>query len=114
MKKQITFRNYEGSLAETKDYQKLHNFLVESKNTEYTYGRFDWMMTNWEYLEDQFLDRIGIWEEDAKIVAADLYDHSLDTIFPITLLLNIKLFDASILTLFDAKNEYILQNFQWK
>ena len=28
--------------------------------------------------------------------------------------LNIKLFDASILTLFDAKNEYILQNFQWK
>ena len=29
-------------------------------------------------------------------------------------ILNIKLFDASILTLFDAKNEYILQNFQWK
>lgn len=85
MKKQITFRNYEGSLAETKDYEKLHNFLVESKNTEYTYGRFDWMMTNWEYLEDQFLNRIGIWEEDEKIVAADLYDHSLDTIFPITL-----------------------------
>ncbi|WP_280527254.1 hypothetical protein [Clostridium sp. BJN0001] len=29
-----------------------------------------------------------------------------------TVVLNVKLFDANIITLFDAKNEYILQNLQ--
>ena len=85
MEKQIKLRNYEGSRLETSDYKKLHDFLVESKNTEYTYARFDWMMMNWEYLDDEFLTRIGIWEQNGKIVAANLYDHSLDDIFPIVL-----------------------------
>ena len=66
----MTFRTYIGSRMETGDYQKLHDFLVETKNTEYTYARFDWMMTNWDYLEDQYLERIGIWEEEEKMVGA--------------------------------------------
>ena len=81
----MTFRTYSGSRMETGDYQKLHDFLVETKNTEYTYARFDWMMTNWDYLEDRYLDRIGIWEEDGKMVGAVLFDHSLDVLFPIVL-----------------------------
>ena len=81
----MIFRTYSGSRMGTGDYQKLHNFLVETGNTEYTYARFDWMMTNWDYLEDQYLNRIGIWEEDDKIVGTVLFDHSLDVLFPIVL-----------------------------
>ena len=42
----MTFRTYSGDRTEAGDYGKLHDFLVESGNTEYTYARFDWMMTN--------------------------------------------------------------------
>ena len=38
-------------------------------------------MTNWDYLEDQYLERIGIWEEEEKMVGAVLFDHSLDVLF---------------------------------
>lgn len=79
----VKFRTYTGGINKCEDYKKLHDFLVESKNTEYTYARFDWMMTNREYLEAQYLDRIGIWEDGNQIVATTLYDHSLDDIFPI-------------------------------
>jgi len=85
MKNKIVFRTYEGGREINTDFRKVYNFLVESKNTEYTYGRFDWMMTNWEYLEEQFLNRIGIWEEQGQIVAADLFDLSLGDVFPVTL-----------------------------
>ena len=84
----MKFRTYKGDRTESGDYRKIHDFLVESENEEYTYARFDWMMTNWEYLEDQYLNRIGIWEDDeqnGKIVGATLYDHELDIIFPIAL-----------------------------
>ena len=56
----MTFRTYSGDRTEAGDYGKLHDFLVESGNTEYTYARFDWMMTNWPYLEAQYLERIGL------------------------------------------------------
>ncbi|MBQ2407711.1 MAG: hypothetical protein II312_13805 [Lachnospiraceae bacterium] len=81
----MTFRTYTGNRMETGDYQRLHNFLVETKSTEYTYARFDWMMTNWDYLEDRYLERIGIWESEGKIVGAMLFDHSMDVLFPMVL-----------------------------
>ena len=62
----MTFRTYSGDRTEAGDYGKLHDLLVESGNTEYTYARFDWMMTNWPYLEAQYLERIGLWEDDGK------------------------------------------------
>ena len=78
-------RTYMGNRSEIGDYKKIHDFLVKSANEEYTYGRFDWMMTNWEYLEDQYLNRIGIWEDNKEIVGATMFDHELDIIFPIVL-----------------------------
>lgn len=81
----MTFRTYTGDRTKNGDFRKVHNFLVETKNTEYTYARFDWMMTNWDYLEDSYLERIGIWEHDGKIVGAVLFDHSFDVLFPIAL-----------------------------
>lgn len=59
--KMIQARNYNGDRTETRDYKKVHDFLVKSNCVDYTYGRFDWMMTNWEYLEDRYLSVPGIW-----------------------------------------------------
>lgn len=39
----MTFRTYEGNTLEPGDYQRLHDFLIETKSTEYTYGRFDYL-----------------------------------------------------------------------
>ena len=81
----ISFRTYEGDRTGTGDYEKIHGFLVRTGRTDYTYARFDWMLTNWEYLEDEYLQRIGIWEKEGEIVGVTLFDHSLDVIFPIVL-----------------------------
>lgn len=85
MMEDTIMRTYKGNRKETGDYRNIHDFLVKAGNEEYTYGRFDWMMTNWEYLEDQYLDRIGIWEENDEIVGVTMFDHSLDIVFPIVL-----------------------------
>lgn len=77
------FKNYEGDKTESGDYAKIHHFLAKNKYADYTYGRFDWMMTNWDYLEDQYLNRIGIWQEVGEVVGVTLFDHSLDVIFPL-------------------------------
>jgi len=78
----IQFRNYEGDRTGNGDFGKVHDFLARNRFPDYTYARFDWMMTNWDYLEEQYLNRIGIWQEDGEIVGIDLFDHSMDAIFP--------------------------------
>lgn len=85
MQKQISFRRFTGGYGVSEDYLRLHDFLVESGNTEYTYGRLDWMITHRPYLEEEHLDKIGIWQEGERIVAATLFDTSLDDIFPVVL-----------------------------
>lgn len=81
--KNIIFRNFSGGYGISADYLKLHDFLVENNNYDFTYGRLDWMITHRPYLEEQFLNRIGIWEDNGKIVATTLFDTSLDDIYPI-------------------------------
>ena len=39
--KMIQARNYNGDRTETRDYKKVHDFLVKSNCVDYTYGRFD-------------------------------------------------------------------------
>ena len=79
----ITLRRFAGGYGMSEDFYWLHDFLAEAGNTQYTYGRLDWMITHRPYLEEESLCRIGIWEEDGRIVAADLFDTSMDDIFPI-------------------------------
>ena len=78
-------RNYAGRYGVSADYCLVHEFLVECQNEAYSYARFDWMITHRPYLQEQFLNRIGLWEAEGKVVAADLYDTSLDDIFVLTL-----------------------------
>lgn len=81
----ISYTHYKGELCTNEDYDELHNFLVGIHNEQYTYARFDWMMTNREYLDATNLDKIGIWKENNNIVAVVMYDHSLDDVYPIYL-----------------------------
>ena len=84
-KTKIIYKRYKGQLNTNEDYDELHNFLVSTHNEQYTYARFDWMMTNREYLDDANLDKIGIWKDNNNIVAVVMYDHSLDDVYPIYL-----------------------------
>lgn len=81
----LTFRTFKGSFGVSEDYILLHNFLVKSKNTSYTYARLDWMITHKPYLEEQNLCKIGMWFDGDELVASDLFDTTMDDIFPITL-----------------------------
>lgn len=81
----ITFRTYTGRYGVSEDYIKVHDFLVESGNEAFPYARFDWMITHRPYLQEEFLNRIGLWEQEDKIVAVALFDTALDDIFIITL-----------------------------
>ena len=81
----IIKETYKGKLDTNEEYDELHSFLVKSNNEQYTYARFDWMMTNRSFLDSDNLDKIGIWKTNDEIVATVLYDHSIDAVYPIYL-----------------------------
>lgn len=81
----IRMRSFKGGYGISDDYIALHNFLVDSGNPEFSYARLDWMITHRPYLQEENLCKIGIWEDEGKIVAADLFDTTLDNIFPVVL-----------------------------
>lgn len=81
----IQVRNFTGKYGVSDDYIRLHNFLVESGDTDFQYARLDWMITHRPYLQEEHLQKIGIWEDNGKIVAVDLFDTRLDDIFPVVL-----------------------------
>ena len=65
----ITFRNYQSP----GDFQRISAFLINHHQTGNRDG--NWLEPAWEYmhfhpmLEQQYLDRIGIWEDQGTIVA---------------------------------------------
>lgn len=77
----ITFRHYNNS----EDYNRVDAFLIQ----HYQPGNADgnWIAPAWEYmhghpmLDKSSLGKIGIWEEDGKIVAVAHYESSLGEAF---------------------------------
>lgn len=77
----ISFRNYHHH----HDYQHISQFLIEN----YQPGNSDgnWLEPAWEYmhghpyLQPEYLDRIGIWEEHGDIVAVVHYEWRLGEAF---------------------------------
>lgn len=59
-----------------KDYFKVRNFLLEVDNPNYPFGRWDWMITH-SYLDKTAIPKIGIWEENDRIVALATNDGAL-------------------------------------
>lgn len=74
------FRNYKNSHAFSEDYYKVRDFLVTLKYAEYSYTRWDWMITH-SYLDQNLLNLIGLWEEDGELVGLVVFDLSLGTAF---------------------------------
>lgn len=96
MNENITYRNFSGGYGVSEDYIKIHDFLVKCEEIDFSYARFDWMITHRPYLQEQYLGRIGIWEDKGIIVAAALFDTTLDDAFLIALLKYEYLYDEMI------------------
>ena len=77
----VTFRQYAG----LDDYSRVDEFLIEHHQP----GNLDgnWLEPAWEYmhghpcLDTSSLEKIGIWEDDGKIVAVAHYESSLGEAF---------------------------------
>ncbi|MDU1413730.1 MAG: GNAT family N-acetyltransferase [Clostridium sp.] len=80
----INFRNYTTEAGITEDYHKVREFLVKRGYSEFTYARWDWMTTH-SYLDKSVLNKIGIWEDDEKIVGLAVCDCHLGDSFCLAL-----------------------------
>jgi len=72
----VKLRTYQNESKFCPDYYKIRNFLIELDSPNWHFGRWDWMITH-TMLDKAGLPKIGIWEDDGKIVALAIYDTKL-------------------------------------
>lgn len=80
----IKFRNYTKQSGITEDYHKVREFFINLGYAEFTYARWDWMTTH-SSLDRSSVGRIGIWEEDNKIIGVATFDTHLGNAYCLTL-----------------------------
>jgi ribosomal protein S18 acetylase RimI-like enzyme len=80
----IKFRNYTNQAGITEDYHKVRDFFIRLGYAEFTYTRWDWMATH-GYLDKSAVGRVGIWEDDGKIIGVATFDCQLGSAFCLTL-----------------------------
>lgn len=80
----IQFRNYTKQSGITEDYHKVRDFFIRLGYAEFTYTRWDWMITH-GYLDRSAVGKIGIWEDDKQIVGVATFDCQLGEAFCLTL-----------------------------
>lgn len=77
----VKLRHYTDQPGFTEDFFKVRNFLMKIHEPGYT-GR-NWLWARWEYmfshpsLDETNLWRIGLWEDEGKIVALVTYEHNI-------------------------------------
>jgi GNAT superfamily N-acetyltransferase len=83
----VTFRKYRNGILYNDDYSNVRKFLIELDNHNYHFGRWDWMlMCFWgEWTDPDGIEKIGIWENNNKIIAIATYDSTLGSAFLLTL-----------------------------
>jgi len=68
-----TFRRYACPAGITEDYYLLRAFFLKRLGDDFPFGRWDWMIThNW--LDQDAVGKIGIWEEDGAVVGVATFD----------------------------------------
>lgn len=77
------FRTYRSDPLFGEDYHRLRDFLLRLDSHNYSFGRWDWMITH-SYLDASGLDKIGLWEENGRVVAAATYDCKLGSAYLLT------------------------------
>lgn len=70
---EITRRHYTEIPGITEDYYKVRNLLIELGHCEFTYARWDWMITHGCLVKEE-LPKIFLWERSEKLLAAVLFD----------------------------------------
>jgi ribosomal protein S18 acetylase RimI-like enzyme len=80
----IKFRNYTNQAGITEDYHKVRDFFIRLKYAEFTYARWDWMITH-GYLDKSAVGKIGIWEDAEQIVGVSTFDCQLGYGYCLTL-----------------------------
>jgi len=73
----ITFRNYIAEPHYGKDYFLLRKFFLEAEDINYSFGRWDWMISH-SYLYRDGLSKIGLWFDNDEIVGVSAYDTVID------------------------------------
>jgi GNAT superfamily N-acetyltransferase len=84
----VKFRPYQNITLYGDDYNRVRDFLIELDSSNYHFGRWDWMLTflKHEWADVDKIEKIGIWEENGKIIAVATFDTRLGSAF--LLLLN--------------------------
>ena len=77
----VIFRNYSPEPFFTDDYKKVREFLIRINAETLTtprmlWGAWEWAVTHGE-LDQNNLSRIGLWEDEDKLVAVAAYEHKL-------------------------------------
>ncbi|WDV44206.1 GNAT family N-acetyltransferase [Clostridiaceae bacterium M8S5] len=80
----IRFRNYTKQAGITDDYYKVRSFFIKLGYAEFTYTRWDWMITH-VMLDKESVGKIGMWEDNEQIVGVATFDCMLGEGFCLTL-----------------------------
>lgn len=80
----IKFRNYTKEAGITEDYHRVRSFFVKLGYSEFTYARWDWMVTH-SYLEKDAMGKIGIWEDAGQITGIATFDTVLGNAYCLAL-----------------------------
>ncbi|RCX16700.1 acetyltransferase (GNAT) family protein [Fontibacillus phaseoli] len=80
----ITFRHYTNSPGVTEDSDRIRNFLITLGTAEFTYARWDWMITHTS-LDQSAVGKIGMWEHRGALVGVATFDCQLGTAYCLTL-----------------------------
>ena len=83
----VKFRQYKNITFYGDDYNNVRDFLIELDSHNYHFGRWDWMLMSMgaEWADSDGIEKIGIWENEKKIVAMVTYDTTLGSAFLLTL-----------------------------
>lgn len=79
----ISFRNYNNEPGISEDYFKVRDFIIRLGYSEFTYARWDWMITH-GILRVDSIHKIGIWEDKKDIVGVATFDLHLGNAFYLT------------------------------
>jgi GNAT superfamily N-acetyltransferase len=83
----VKFRQYKNITLYGDDYNNVRDFLIELDSHIYHFGRWDWMIMSLsnEWADPSGMEKIGIWEDNEKIVAITTYDTKLGSAYLLAL-----------------------------
>lgn len=77
-------KQYTNQAGITPDYHEVRDFFVRLGYAEFTYARWDWMITH-GILDHSALDKIRLWEHDGQVVGIATYDTRVGTAYCLAL-----------------------------